>query len=187
MARGAIVRSLVLSCAVLAGHSMVFGQSLADVARQEEARRKSVQASGRIYTNQDLPETLSPPTNAAPPAPAKADAPVANDAGKGAAGGTAEEPAKKKVVNPHRDEKQWKGRALEYRTRLTKLREDVAGYESRLETLRAATQTPVVASEIRVVEQDLLKARMSLQSLETEWARVEKQAQESGAADWIKQ
>jgi hypothetical protein len=41
-------------------------QALADVARKEEERRKSIKATGKTYTNKDLPEA----TRAAAPAPA---------------------------------------------------------------------------------------------------------------------
>jgi hypothetical protein len=45
----------------------VQGQSLGDVARQEEQRRKAVQSSGKVYTNDNLrPE---PPPSAAPALP----------------------------------------------------------------------------------------------------------------------
>lgn len=50
------------------------GQSLADVARAEEARRKSLRTSSKVYTNDDLrgkdaaprPVTPQPPAKAAP-------------------------------------------------------------------------------------------------------------------------
>src|SRR5436189_2654336 len=42
-------------------------QSLADVARKEEERRKSLPDSGKVYTNKDLSPV--PPSPAAPPSP----------------------------------------------------------------------------------------------------------------------
>jgi hypothetical protein len=49
----------------LMGVSTAWTQSLADVARQEEARRKSIEARGKVYTNQDLNEVPPPTTPAA--------------------------------------------------------------------------------------------------------------------------
>jgi hypothetical protein len=45
-------------------------QSLADLARQEEERRKSIKEPSRLYTNKDLP-TVAPPT--APPVAPKSE------------------------------------------------------------------------------------------------------------------
>ena len=170
------------------------GQSLADVAKQEEARRRSVSGSGRVYTNQDLPEasnrtpTPAPPDAGKPQAessqkdPAKADA-TADAKAAAEAGDT----ANKQVPNPKRDEKYWRERTRTYRNTLTKLRADVAALEGRLETLRAVTQTPVVASEIRTVEKDLARYRTDLQSAEGDWTRIEKHARDAGASAWIEE
>ena len=45
-------------------------QSLGDVAKKEEERRKAVASAGKVYTNKDLPSVPSPTT---PPAAATAD------------------------------------------------------------------------------------------------------------------
>src|SRR6266446_5036063 len=43
-------------------------QSLADVARAEEARRKAVKQPSKVYTNKDLPSVPPPTATAGPPA-----------------------------------------------------------------------------------------------------------------------
>jgi hypothetical protein len=54
------------------------GQTLVDVARAEEARRKSVKVAGKVYTNESLkPDFTTPP----PPPPSAAPAPAAEDHG----------------------------------------------------------------------------------------------------------
>src|SRR5262245_42378298 len=73
--------------------SPVWAQSLGEVAKQEEARRKSVGASGKVYTNGTLrsePESLPPPP---PPAAAPGGTPAAPASGAPAAGASASEPA----------------------------------------------------------------------------------------------
>ena len=70
---------------------------------------------------------------------------------------------------------------------MSQARTDTAGMESRLETLRAARQTPAIASEINLAEDDLRRLQAKLQALEKEWARVEKQAHDTGASDWIRE
>src|SRR5262245_27219770 len=44
-----------------------YGQTLADVARKEEERRKNVKDGGKVYTNKDLKPT-APPSAVPPPA-----------------------------------------------------------------------------------------------------------------------
>jgi hypothetical protein len=59
------------------------GQSLAAVARKEEARRKQLKQSSRVLTNKDLKQVegaLPPPPPAAAPAPAGGDAAKPADA-----------------------------------------------------------------------------------------------------------
>jgi len=50
----------------------VGAQSLADVARREDARRKQVKKPSRVLTNKDLRQSETPPPPPAPPPPAEA-------------------------------------------------------------------------------------------------------------------
>src|SRR6266545_7941684 len=51
-------------------------QSLGDVAKKEEERRKAVASAGKVYTNKDLPSVPSPTTPPAPATPeSRTDAP----------------------------------------------------------------------------------------------------------------
>ena len=45
---------------VLALSAAAYGQSLADVARQEEERRKATSTQVRVYTNEDLGKASQP-------------------------------------------------------------------------------------------------------------------------------
>ena len=56
-------------------------QSLADIARKEEERRKTVAAPAKVYTNKDLNAVPAGSPTASSPAPAKAadDAPKTAD------------------------------------------------------------------------------------------------------------
>lgn len=181
------MRQLVVTCVLMCAlDAAAYGQSLANVAKQEEERRKTVSKTGRVYTNQDLPETspAAPPQAASPAVTAKPEVAASmKEPGKSEAADEAKQP--EKTVNEHRDEKQWRERAQTYRTRLAKLRNDVANAEGRLETLRAAQQTPVVLSEIQMTDKDLRKFQSHLQAIETEWAQVEDKAREAGATAWI--
>ena len=97
-----LARSITVTLVLVSG-AAASAQSLADVARQEEERRKTVAKAGKVYTNDHLP--AAPPVTAPRPAsgavaPAKpaepeatAGAPPAGDAAKPAdqatGGGTA--------------------------------------------------------------------------------------------------
>ena len=75
-----VVTGLLLVC----GASETLAQSLGDVARKEEERRKRVQPAGKVYTNQDL--------GPAPPPSAPASAAAGDD--KAAAAASKPEAAK---------------------------------------------------------------------------------------------
>jgi SMC interacting uncharacterized protein involved in chromosome segregation len=67
-------RLVTLIVSLLAVSSTGFGQGLADVAKKEEARRKTVPQAGKVYTNGNLKPDITrsqepTPTNATPPAP----------------------------------------------------------------------------------------------------------------------
>ena len=59
----------VVTALITIGPSFVAAQTLADVARAEEARRKTVQKTAKVYTNGDLKAdfTTSPAPATLPP------------------------------------------------------------------------------------------------------------------------
>jgi hypothetical protein len=113
-------------------------QSLADVAKQEEARRKAIKSGAKVYTNDSLRTEDLPPAPAAPaPTPAAAPAtpaPAAPSAG----------PAQPAAGAPAaRDEKYWRGRLDAARSSL-----------SRAETFRDALQTRINSLSSDFVNRD---------------------------------
>src|SRR5262245_40465881 len=105
--------STIFLTIILIGNAPVWAQSLADVARQEEARRKAVEGRGKVYTNKDLNEVTAPATPAADtPAPA-----ATPDASKNEKNPVADKekgkdkdsvPEKDKVIQ--KDQAYWSGR-----------------------------------------------------------------------------
>ena len=119
--------SVLLACALLTLPGSVRAQSLGDLAKKEQARRKAAPPAAKTYNNDDLKklppmaDTVSPPAekptkvdDAVKPADAKADAPAAAD--------------------PAKDEKYW-------RARLSAAREEIR----RNEMFREALQTRINA------------------------------------------
>jgi hypothetical protein len=78
-------------------------QSLAEVARMEEARRKTVRGSAKVYTNDDLVHVRDDSTTQAP-----ASVPVPADASAAAASSTAKPAAPVEAKPDTRDEKYWR-------------------------------------------------------------------------------
>ena len=103
--RSHLISGALLAC--LAVPATAPAQSLVDVARAEEARRKAVRAPAKVYTNDDL---LRPDEVGSAPAPSPAPAAA------GAAAGKAVDPAKPADTKPaaadepKKDEKYWKNR-----------------------------------------------------------------------------
>jgi hypothetical protein len=188
--------AILFSLGLLANAAAAYSQSLADVARQEAERRKSVNSQARVYTNEDLGAPAPAPAGAptAPSAgstPAKKASAESDSAAKGAAtaGGAEIEPPTEKAKsepNKFRDEQHWRERARSYRDKLDKLRSDVAAIQSRVESLRAGAQTPANASELKLAEQDLVKYKNQLGYIEKEWSGIEQKAREDNVpATWL--
>ena len=88
--------------------------SLADIARQEEERRKTVRAPAKVYTNKDLSPVVAPPPPATAPADAN-DSKAADDSkdakdSKGAKAGQDTKDAKDTGKKEVRDQAYWSGK-----------------------------------------------------------------------------
>jgi hypothetical protein len=120
------MRTFLLSAtAVFALTGVAAAQSLGDVAKQEEARRKAVPSAGKVYTNDSLrPE----PSAAAPAVPAAAATPAA---------ATPDKPADKREASqdPKKDEAAWKQRIAAERTALSRAQLFAESLQSRINAL----------------------------------------------------
>lgn len=123
----------ILVALLLAAPALLFGQSLASVAKKEEERRKSVKATGKVYTNSDLraditASTVPQPSNASPEAPVPStQVPSIN-----LPGGTVTEPG-----GDVKGEAYWRTRMTEARSALDRLRIFSEALQTRLNTLAA--------------------------------------------------
>jgi hypothetical protein len=121
--------SALIAASLLAGWPPARAQSLADVARQEEERRKNIKTEGKVYTNKDLGN--APPA----PAPVKA-APVAADTGNTKDGSAkTEESPSAAGETPKRDQAYWSGRLKDLQTTLERNRTYLEALQSRINAL----------------------------------------------------
>jgi hypothetical protein len=147
----------------------VRAQSLADIARAEEARRKTLKTPGRVYTNDDLkggggagapaPATPPPPAVAKPGETAKPDVPP-------------EPPA---TDGTPKDEKYWRGRITGVQQGLARNKVLLDALQSRVNALTTDFTNMADPAQRAVIEENRKTAL-------AEMARVQKDM-ENGAKE----
>ena len=170
-------RSLLLVCPLLTTGVVASAnaQSLADVARKEEARRKAVSQPGKVYTNKDLQPTPAPAatsTTLARPdekAPEKdaAKAPE-KDAPKAPEKDAPKEAATKDVAPPPelvKDKTYWAGRLKALQDQLDRDQTFADALQSRINALTTDFVNRDDPAQKRVIERDRLKALAELDRL----------------------
>ena len=152
---GAIIAGVFLAAAG------AYAQSLGDVARKEEARRKTVRKPSRTYTNDNLKNVDPPPADtASSPEPQAAAAPA-----------TAEPPAATTSPAPSegaRDEKYWRGRLDAARTALTRAQTVQEALQSRVNALSSDFVNRDDPAQRNVIAADRQKALAELDRVKKE-------------------
>jgi hypothetical protein len=179
--------ALVLAAPTLSAHA----QSLADVARREEERRKAV-ATGRVYTNENLgpaSEGSAPPApaTAAAPSAAEAAAPAATPVPNPAAGGATEAAGGTVVeADSKRTEAYWRKMMKDLRARLTQSTAALAAQQARLAEIDGGGVSTANAREREVVAAAIPKLQEGIRYQTEEIARWTARAKvEKIPADWI--
>jgi hypothetical protein len=157
-------------------------QSLADVARAEQARRKGMKREGKVYTNDDLKGVAG---NAAPEPPATSPATPASGETPASPGTAAKpEPEKPapKTEEARKDEKYWKERMTALQNALSRNKILADALQSRVNALTAdfaSRDNPVqragiekdrrsALAEMDRVKQDTEKTGKAITALEEE-------------------
>lgn len=163
--------------------AVLVAQSLADVARQEEERRKTIKKPSKVYTSEDLrrdtgggtPTTVSAPTassssttpsTTSPSSTPSTPAPAAENASGGAApnGNTPAEPSSKET----KDQTFWKGRITQARELLDRTKTLADAMQSRINALNTDFVNTDDPAKRSGVERDRQKARAELERLNKE-------------------
>jgi hypothetical protein len=166
------VHAFVAAALVLAGGSLIVpparAQSLADLAKKEEDRRKAVAAPSKVYTNKDLgavPAGSPPPPAAATPAVT-----TPNDASKAADDDTKAKPAADK--GPVKDQAYWAGRLKTLQDALSRDQNYADAMQTRINALTTDFVNRDDPAQRAVIERDRQKSLAEL-------ARLNKSVQET--------
>jgi hypothetical protein len=148
---------------LLAGAVSAAAQSLGDVARKEEARRKQVAKSGKVYTNDNLRGGREgvPPAAGAPAAPAPATETPA------------EAPADSRA-DSSKDQAHWSGRIKQARENLDRARTFQEALQTRVNSLRADYARWDDPIQRNTIGNNLQKALGELERVNKEIAASEK-------------
>ncbi len=141
---------IVLSCCLLVATALpAYPQSLAEVARKEEARRAQVRVKSRVFTNSSLSPAPESPAAPAPPAPPTSAMPVTP-------GNSSTATVAPPVVAPL-DEREWRSRAASLRAQLDVATKELAALagaahddpkeQALLESIRRRRQAALTRAE----------------------------------------
>ncbi len=161
--RVTVCLSAVVVFAGLAGAARpVRAQSLGDVSRQEEERRKEVKAPAKVYTNKDLsaaPPVFSDPVDAAKPAAAAGATPPAAPAG----GDKAKDAPKDDAA---RDQTYWSTRKRDLDAKLERDRVLADALQSHINGLTTDFASRSDPAQRAVIEKDRQRALAELDALQ---------------------
>lgn len=167
----------------------VAAQSLGEVARKEQERRKSVKP-GRIYTNEDL----RPSTPVSPAAPPAAPAPGTDDQAATAAPSAQPRPPAAPADAQKKDEAYWKGRLQAEREALDRARVMLDALQSRVNGLQAdfvnrddPASRALIANERQRALQEIDRITLEVASRTKAVAGIQEEARRAGVpAAWYR-
>ncbi len=181
------IPALLTIVALGLGSAPVLGQTLADVAKKEEERRKTAKPADKTYTNKDL-GTL-PAGTPPPPAPAK---PAAST---DAAAKETEKPAdQEKEKEPVKDQAYWAGRMKELQTQLQRDQTYVDALQTRVNSLATdfvnrddPAQRGVLSSERQKALGELDRLKKQIEATKKAIADLEEEARRANVPPgWLR-
>ena len=184
----AIVAALI---AVLAGGAFTASaQSLGDVAKKEEKRRKAVKSSTKVYTNSDLG-----PSGTRPAAPAGETAGPGGPEGAPAAPQTPPAaPADEEAEDPTKTEAYWRDRMAAARAGLERNELLVEALQSRVNALSTdfvnrddPAQRAAIANDRQRALAELERVKETIERLKQQILDIEEEARQAGVPPgWLR-
>jgi hypothetical protein len=162
--------SIVVATVLIGGLAPVHAQSLADVARAEEARRKQIKQHAKVYTNKDLVSVPAPPASTPQPAPTDAaitragDEPATKDEKAGPDGASART-SDNSSKTAAKDQAYWSGRMKDLLARLDQDHVLADALQSRINALTSDFSARDDPAQRRVIGLDRQKALDELDRL----------------------
>jgi hypothetical protein len=167
-------------------------QSLGDIARQEEARRKAVAGAGKVYTNEALkPEP--PPSPGSVPAAAPAPAAPATTPADGAKPGDPAAPGAA-PGGAAKTEAEWKKRIADERDALSRAQTFAEAIQTRINVLSAdfvnvddPAKRDVVAADRTKALAELERLKQEIQTRQKAITSIQDEARKAGVpAGWVR-
>jgi hypothetical protein len=187
------VFALVAATMSAAGVGFVFGQSLGDVSRKEEARRKDVKQPSKVYTNKDLGGVVAgpeppPPTDSSKTSTASATADRDSDKDKSAKAGDPSASGDKK------DQAYWSGRMKSLTEQLQHDETFAEAMQSRINGLTAdfsarddPAQRAVIGKDRQKALDELARLKKAIDSDKKAVADLEEEARRAGVPPgWLR-
>jgi len=178
---------VLLIAAISFGYALsgVAAQSLGEVAKREEARRKAVKTPGKVYTDDSLHHEPAP---AVPPAAAAANPPAGDKTA------TPDKPADKATEDPKKTEGYWKQRISGERDALSRAQIFAESLQTRINALTndfSARDDPFQRNQIAADRQksltELERVRKEIESHTKAIADIQEEARKAGIpAGWVR-
>ena len=188
------LRGTITVALLAVGAAAVSAQSLADVARKERERRKSVESSGKVYTNEALQPEPAPSGSApaATPAPA-APSPAAPPAASGTEPQKPADGAASSAATP-KTEAEWRKRIADERDALSRAQIFAEALQSRINVLSAdfvnvddPAKRAVVGTERQKALAELDRVKQEIQQRQKAITVIQDEARRAGVpAGWTR-
>ena len=170
-----MVRIITAALLLIGTAHVAAGQSLGDVAKKEEARRKTIKSTGKVYTN----AKLKPAPHPAALAPASQPAPASTAP-------TEPEPAPADAADARADESTWRKRITDAREALQRSQTFAEALQNQLNSLatdfvnrddpaqrnQIAQKRDSVTAELERVKKDIAAHTKAISAIQEEARRA---------------
>ena len=182
--------------ALLASVAFVaYAQSLGEIAKLEEARRKALKGPVKTYTNDSLPAVQS---DAPPPGQVASDVKPSADAGTkpatGASAGTADKPGVPVAAEPEKTQEYWQKRMSDAKDQRKRNSLYLDSLQTRINALWAdftarddPAQRALIGAERQKALDELDRLKKEQDDLDKRIAAIEEEARKAGVpAGWLR-
>ena len=176
-----MVRFIAAAVLFIGTAHVAAGQSLGDVAKKEEARRKAIKSSGKVYTNDKLKPAPQPssPGPVSQPAPAPSAEP---------------EPAPSDAANARGDESAWRKRMADAREALQRSQTFAEALQNQLNSLATdfvnrddPAQRNLIAQKRDSVTAELERVKKDIAAQTKAISAIQEEARRAGVpAGWVR-